>query len=110
MARQMMTAQRKGSGGGQVAFSAAHVDGQAVAMNRNNRILVNNVAGGVSTTVTFITPSTADSGALPDKAVVIPAGQLWEFDSFPLAEYQQSDGTIWFGCAPQANVTVAVLV
>lgn len=108
MARQMMTAQRKGSGGGQVAFVAAHTDGQAVALSRAIRILIQNTSG-VSSTVTFITPATADSGALPDKAVAIPAGQTFEFDSFPPAEYQQSDGTIWFGCAPQAGVNIAVL-
>lgn len=108
MARALLTAQKKGTGGGQITFAAPVLaDGVAYNLDRNARFIVQ--AGATGTTVTFVTPAVADAGALPDKSVVIPANQIWEFDGFPLAEYAQSDGTIWVNFSSVATIGVAVL-
>src|SRR5688572_20987332 len=94
MARTTLIAQQPVSGGLNPVFSAANVDGHAINADRHSILEVVN-GSGASINVTFVTPGTVDSGALPDKVVAIPAGERRMFNfKNALAIYRQSDGTI----------------
>lgn len=109
MARTTLVAQQPTSGGLNPVFSAANVDGHALFMGRHSIFEVVNGSGG-AVTVTFVTPGTVDSGAIPDKAVAIPAGERRKFNfKNAMALYKQSDGSIHVNFSAVTSVTVALI-
>lgn len=108
MARTLLPDQQPTTGGLEPAYTAAGVDGHAFNCNRGTVLEVE--TGGTAVNLTFATPGTVDSGAIPDKVVAIPANKRRRFGfKDQLALYRQLDGTVWLDVSPQTNVTLAVV-
>ncbi len=109
MARTTLVAQQPNSAGLVPSFSAANADGHAFPADRHTIFEVVN-GSGVSINVTFPTPGTVDSGALPDKVVAVAAGarKLFNFAN-ALSLYKQSDGLLYVDFSAVTSITVAVL-
>lgn len=115
MARTNLTIQTTARTGLEATYTAATVDGHAFD-NTGKRVFLHvKNAAGVDTTITIDNPAVVDGLNVPDKTVVVTAGE--ERFIGPFGEsYEQASGTtpaiaksIKVNAAPQASVTYAAI-
>ena len=114
MARTVLAVQPTVREGLAASYTTATVDGHAFSNAGRNVFLHVKNAGGVSTTVTIVTPGTVDGLAIPDRTVSIPAGADRFIGPFPKT-YEQVDSlldineAVYVNAAPQASVSYAAI-
>ena len=109
MPRTLIAAQEITRDGLNPAYAAPDaVNGNQFAFSDRVFLHAKNGAGA-PITVTIITPGTVDGLAVPDRAVVVPAGGERMIGPFTAAAYRQADGNVYVDWSSAASVTVALL-
>lgn len=115
MARALLALQSLTNAGLEATYTAATVDGHAFD-NRSERVFLHvKNAAGVDTTVTIETPNSYAGLALPDRTVVVTAGEERFIGPFPKFVFNQTLATpalrsgVKVNAAPQASVTYAAI-
>lgn len=108
MARTALAVQDTSRSGLTPAYTAANVDGHAVA--NTGREMLHVKTAGTGCTVTLVTPGTVDGQAIADRAIVIGTSAERMIGPFPTGVYNQP-GTpdLWVDFSAVTSVTIAAV-
>ena len=106
MARTALAVQQIIRSGLTPAYTAANVDGHAIA-NDGERTMLHVKTGDTGLTVTIETPGTVDNLAVADRTIVIGTTSERLIGPFPRSQYNQVDETINVNFSAVTNCRLA---
>lgn len=109
MARTALSVQTVVVTGLEATYTAANVDGHAIAGNTGELFLHVINGDAADKTVTIQTPAVFKGIALADVAVVVTAGEERLIGPFDPSLFNQADGTVYVDYSATTSVTVAAL-